>query len=493
MKKIKITTFTLLIAILTSCTFLQESQETTLPNDNNKKEEKVAKIIETEGIVATKEISLFEKGTHVLMDEEGNILYILESKTENISKYEKKEVKIKGELKEESNENGESLLTIITIESKEKPEELKPKTYELTQNGISITLPGDWFSEEKDNTWFFYPENTDTVISIESFLVKSELGKKAQDAMKTATDISVAGKKAFRVVEGNKTDIFVVNNSQEILLFQFTPQNNETEEKLIFLEMLTNVKWLEKDKKETDEKSVQNEKCGGVEAKLCPVGFRCELESDDEESEGLCVSIDEEVKIIIDEKDEIEIPEEKKEENIVCTMDAKMCPDGSYVGRDPNDNCNFFDCPSVDEVDEVKVELESEKNEDEILDEEDADNREIKYPANQYYDIENKHFQFKTNVPKNYYWRHFGPSSGAISLTGFSDIEMENADDIVINLAIIKGGIENKTENEEEEIFTILIPRDENTQFKLSGNILYKDVLQDIANSISILEEDVQE
>jgi hypothetical protein len=30
----------------------------------------------------------------------------------------------------------------------------------------------------------------------------------------------------------------------------------------------------------------------------------------------------------------------------ICTMDVKQCSDGSYVGRDPNRNCLFKDCPS---------------------------------------------------------------------------------------------------------------------------------------------------
>ena len=28
----------------------------------------------------------------------------------------------------------------------------------------------------------------------------------------------------------------------------------------------------------------------------------------------------------------------------VCTKDAKMCPDGRSVGRDPKNNCEFFAC-----------------------------------------------------------------------------------------------------------------------------------------------------
>ena len=31
-------------------------------------------------------------------------------------------------------------------------------------------------------------------------------------------------------------------------------------------------------------------------------------------------------------------------ENVVCTMDAKTCPDGSYVGRVPP-GCEFVPCP----------------------------------------------------------------------------------------------------------------------------------------------------
>ena len=28
-----------------------------------------------------------------------------------------------------------------------------------------------------------------------------------------------------------------------------------------------------------------------------------------------------------------------------CTEEAKLCPDGSYVGRDSNNNCEFTPCP----------------------------------------------------------------------------------------------------------------------------------------------------
>lgn len=32
------------------------------------------------------------------------------------------------------------------------------------------------------------------------------------------------------------------------------------------------------------------------------------------------------------------------DENTVCTQEAKQCPDGTYVSRDPKNNCEFLSC-----------------------------------------------------------------------------------------------------------------------------------------------------
>lgn len=34
-----------------------------------------------------------------------------------------------------------------------------------------------------------------------------------------------------------------------------------------------------------------------------------------------------------------------KPPDVACTMEAKVCPDGSYVGRNPAKNCEFNPCP----------------------------------------------------------------------------------------------------------------------------------------------------
>lgn len=35
------------------------------------------------------------------------------------------------------------------------------------------------------------------------------------------------------------------------------------------------------------------------------------------------------------------------DDQIACTLEAKLCPDGSYVGRNPQNNCEFNECPAA--------------------------------------------------------------------------------------------------------------------------------------------------
>lgn len=50
------------------------------------------------------------------------------------------------------------------------------------------------------------------------------------------------------------------------------------------------------------------------------------------------------------EDSEMQQPEQnapQEEEPVVCAADVKECPDGSFVSRNPEDDCNFFDCPEI--------------------------------------------------------------------------------------------------------------------------------------------------
>ncbi len=42
-------------------------------------------------------------------------------------------------------------------------------------------------------------------------------------------------------------------------------------------------------------------------------------------------------------------PKAPKKE-VLCTADVKQCADGSFIGRDHNNNCKFKDCPGPDKA-----------------------------------------------------------------------------------------------------------------------------------------------
>ena len=46
------------------------------------------------------------------------------------------------------------------------------------------------------------------------------------------------------------------------------------------------------------------------------------------------------------EEVEKELPSEEK----FCTQEAKECPDGNFVGRDPDNNCQFRPCPGENNI-----------------------------------------------------------------------------------------------------------------------------------------------
>lgn len=46
----------------------------------------------------------------------------------------------------------------------------------------------------------------------------------------------------------------------------------------------------------------------------------------------------------------------RNDDTVFCTMEAKLCPDGSYVGRQ-GPKCEFAPCPTASDA-KVQVELE---------------------------------------------------------------------------------------------------------------------------------------
>lgn len=66
--------------------------------------------------------------------------------------------------------------------------------------------------------------------------------------------------------------------------------------------------------------------CGGIAGKQCPTGYFCKLSSNKPDASGECIKQD------------------SIKNQTICTMEAKQCPDGSWVGRQ-GPKCEFAPCP----------------------------------------------------------------------------------------------------------------------------------------------------
>lgn len=78
----------------------------------------------------------------------------------------------------------------------------------------------------------------------------------------------------------------------------------------------------------------ESKMCGGIAAIQCPDGFVCSLDGDYPDAGGTCVE---------ETMPDRPMVSGAPEEMTMCTMDAKECSDGSFVGR-TGPNCEFV-CP----------------------------------------------------------------------------------------------------------------------------------------------------
>lgn len=119
------------------------------------------------------------------------------------------------------------------------------------------------------------------------------------------------------ILRNDMEDDEVRSKAREIIDFIMT--HNEIS-KMIEPLLITTFKF-------TDQESAEGRVCGGPVLEPCPTGYVCQTKTIDSgdvsETSGECV----------------------KEDQVVCTQDAKLCPDGkTYVGRQ-GPNCEFAPCP----------------------------------------------------------------------------------------------------------------------------------------------------
>ncbi len=276
MKKL-ILTFILAIALLTSC-------GGNVPNLEDRIAEDVDQEYEYTGIVETLEFDVYQQGTHqIRMDDDD--LVIIQSQNFDLNRYLEKRVIVKGVYAKVIGDE-EPVLSVMEIEFEDGSVSDELLDYENRMYGFSFSYPGAWELAENseglsltedDYKWVnvvIYNDKTD----LDAFVSSQESGK--------GTSVTIGAQRSLRFLDGSTIRMYIPNPpKKKVYKVIFNEEGKYAdEEKGIFYNLLESIQLIYISTKTGD-------KCGGEEDVKCGEGYRCELDSAEEDAEGICVSL----------------------------------------------------------------------------------------------------------------------------------------------------------------------------------------------------------
>lgn len=383
-----------------------------------------SRAVSVNGIIEKKPLNIFEDGTHYLVEQNGKKT-LLKSSFLDLSDFEDRSVTITGEQKERE----DSPIHVFQIDVERAPLDDRPARYTEGDFLFSAEFPASWSRTLKNGVLGFAPQNSNPVITISREENSPEIRKK----LSAGQSISVGKKSATKWEDGEQLDVFIPESKKNMLLqFHFSPQRDPDLEKLVFFEMLSGLEWLQAEEitKSPQEKEVLGEVifCGGVAKKLCPTGFRCDLESFEPGASGVCI--------------DAKTPSKEIESTFDAILQESL--------------------------------LESEGD---LFDSQEQDNS---VPEN-FLEYENVRFEYRFSIPKSWHWQHLGSIGDAVSLLQISE---EEGGDPVVDIQI-KNGTETAGIFQKNEKTIVVKNRDSSTYFEISGPQSFSLEIQNIANSLS--------
>lgn len=282
------------------------------------------------GVIEAFDIDIYHDGTHQIKTEDGETI-VIQSSVINLNNYIDKKVVISGAIQQLIDKKGRVFnVEEIAISGDSGNGEMGE--YQNSKFGFSFNYPLLWELLEGSQSITLRSNGSDNTI-IDVFNTNIELDEfVASKEMEDGTPITIGSQRSLRYVEPAEVRIYSANPSKE-KIYKITFLGT-ADEKPHFYSFLESFKILV-------SKSKSGEKCGGKENVVCPEEFRCELESGEEDAEGICVSVD----------------------DIELDIDCPYVPTPSGCVNYEAKNVNKDGCPTsyecLDLPDEVSVEKES--------------------------------------------------------------------------------------------------------------------------------------
>lgn len=425
--------FSLVFLVISGCSFPNDIAE----NGENQEQEKTYAVQE-EGVVSPLEMTTGnEPGTHLLVTRSGK-KYILRSQIVDLSDYEDFLVTVTGEMTEGEED---SVITVFAVDVKQSRPELRQSVFTEPDFGISFSLPGNWQrSKVSDEKIEFFPEGTDPVITLERVPMRTKEGIALQEKMITGTPVLVAEKSAKRLVEsGGRVDIFVtLTEKASILVFSLTPQQNPSEERSVFYALLSEATWISENT-EIPSLDLSEEdtgiRCGGRAKILCPSGYRCELESTEPDSTGVCVDANLAPSVVTK----------------VLSRSPETIPNATPP--ETSDSSSSFSKTEAIPTGWLRY------------------NRDA--------------FRFSFAIPRSWWWRGTTPEEGILARTEISPEEV-TSENWVIRIDVLPESVATAHQEIRSGLLSFSLPRDSESHFVVSGKMEYAEIVKGVVSSLSL-------
>ena len=237
------------------------------------------------GVIESFEIDIYHDGTHKIRTEDDEVV-VIQSPTINLNNYLDKKVTIIGSM-QKLIDNKSEVFTVEEIKLEEADENGETVLYENRRFGFRFRYPNLWELLEDTDGLTFRSSGINWV-TIDVFNTKAELDDfVASHEIEDGTPVTIGAQRSLRYIESKEIRIYVPNSSKE-KVYRITFINEEEDEvqKELFYSFLESFSPI-------ISKIKEGEKCGGEENLTCEEGFRCELESGEEDAEGICISVEE--------------------------------------------------------------------------------------------------------------------------------------------------------------------------------------------------------
>jgi len=238
------------------------------------------------GTIESFGVDIYQDGTHKIVTDD-NKTVIIQSPTINLNNYLGKKVIITGSM-QKLIDNESEVFTVDKIELVGASEMNETTEYKNQSFGFQLKYPNSWVLAETAKAISFKDADTevakiDIFSNIDSNLDDYVKSKEAEDG----TPVTIGGQRSLRYTDANEIRIYTPNTSKKKvykITFLKSGENTESSTQL-FYGMLESFTVLE-------SKTETGDKCGGKDNIACKEGYFCELQSDDIDAEGICVSID---------------------------------------------------------------------------------------------------------------------------------------------------------------------------------------------------------